>query len=52
METELDATLGYQKGDVQTDNKRNSHSTKNLRTNRGNPQSMPPETAMGSLSQN
>ena len=33
MEAELDATLGYEKnnkGDLQTDNKRNGHSTKNL----------------------
>ena len=33
IEAELDATLGYEKnnkGDLQTDNKRNGHSTKNL----------------------
>ena len=33
MEAEMDATLGYEKnhkGDLQTDNKRNGHSTKNL----------------------
>ncbi len=33
MKAELDATLGYEKnnkGDLQTDNKRNGHSTKNL----------------------
>ena len=35
MEAELDATLGYEKnhkGDLQTDNKRNGHSTKNLKS--------------------
>ena len=34
MEAELDATLGYEKnhkGDLQTDNKRNGHSTKNFK---------------------
>ena len=38
MEAELDASLGYQKnqkGDVQTDNKRNGHSKKNLRSQYG-----------------
>ena len=33
MEAEMDATLGYeknQKGDLQSDNKRNGHSTKTL----------------------
>lgn len=33
MEAEMDATLGYEKnrkGDLQTDNKRNGHSQKNL----------------------
>lgn len=38
MEAELDATLGYEKnhkGDVQTDNKRNGHSTKNLKSQYG-----------------
>ena len=34
MEAELDATLGYEKnhkGDLQTDNKRNGHSTKKFK---------------------
>ena len=38
MEAELDATLGYQKnqkGDTRTDNKRNGHSTKNLKSQYG-----------------
>ena len=38
METELDATPGYEKnhkGDLQTDNKRNGHSTKNLKSQYG-----------------
>ncbi len=38
MEAELDVTLGYEKnhkGDVQTDNKRNGHSTKNLKSQYG-----------------
>ena len=38
MEAELDATLGYEKnhkGDLQTDNKRNGHSTKNLKSQFG-----------------
>lgn len=38
IETELDATLGYEKnhkGDLQTDNKRNGHSTKNLKSQYG-----------------
>ena len=38
MEAELDATLGYgknQKGDVETTNKRNGHSTKNLKSQYG-----------------
>lgn len=38
MEAELDATLGYEKnhkGDLQTDNKRNGHSTKNLKSQYG-----------------
>ena len=38
MEVELDATLGYEKnhkGDLQTDNKRNGHSTKNLKSQYG-----------------
>ena len=38
MEAELDATLGYEKnhkGDLQTDNKRNGHSTKNLKNQYG-----------------
>lgn len=38
MEAELDAALGYEKnhkGDLQTDNKRNGHSTKNLKSQYG-----------------
>ena len=38
MEAELDATLGYEKnrkGDLQTDNKRNGHSTKTLKSQYG-----------------
>ena len=38
IEAELDATLGYEKnnkGDLQTDNKRNGHSTKNLKSQYG-----------------
>lgn len=38
MEAEMDATLGYgknQKGDVETTNKRNGHSTKNLKSQYG-----------------
>lgn len=38
MEAELDATLGYeknQKGDVATDNKRNGHSPKTLKSQFG-----------------
>lgn len=38
MEAELDATLGYeknQKGDLQTSNKRNGHSSKNLKSQYG-----------------
>ena len=38
MEAELDATLGYEKnhkGNLQTDNKRNGHSTKNLKSQYG-----------------
>ena len=38
MEAELDATLGYQKnckGDLQTDNKRNGHSPKKLKSQYG-----------------
>lgn len=38
MEAELDATLGYkknQKGNLQTDNKRNGYSTKNLKSQYG-----------------
>ena len=48
MEAELDATLGYEKnhkGDLQTDNKRNGHSTKNLK-------SQYQETVTVSLNQN
>lgn len=38
MEAELDAALGYEKnhkGDLQTTNKRNGHSTKNLKSQYG-----------------
>ena len=38
MEAEMDATLGYeknQKGDLQSDNKRNGHSTKTLKSRYG-----------------
>ncbi len=38
MEAELDATLGYEKnhkGSLQTDNKRNGHSIKNLKSQYG-----------------
>ena len=38
MEAELDATLGYeknQKGDLNTDNKRNGHSSKTLKSQYG-----------------
>lgn len=38
MEAEMDATLGYeknQKGDTQTDNKRNGHSAKTLKSQYG-----------------
>ena len=38
MEAEMDATLGYeknQKGDLQSDNKRNGHSTKTLKSQYG-----------------
>ena len=38
MEAEMDATLGYEKnrkGDLQTDNKRNGHSQKNLKSQYG-----------------
>lgn len=38
MEAEMDATLGYeknQKGEIQTDNKRNGHSPKNLKSQYG-----------------
>ena len=38
MEAQLDATLGFEKnrkGDLQTDNKRNGHSTKNLKSQYG-----------------
>ncbi len=49
MEAELDATPGYQKnqkGDFQTDNKRNRHSTKTLKACMENSRSMSPETVM------
>ena len=55
MEAELDATLGYEKnhkGDLQTDNKRNGHSTKNLRVNTVNFKSTYQETVTVSLNQN
>ena len=42
MEAEMDATLGYgknQKGDIQSDNKRNGHYTKTLKSQNGELQS-------------
>ena len=54
MEAELDATLGYEKnhkGDLQTDNKRNGHSTKNLKASTVNSKLTYQETGMGSLNQ-
>ena len=54
MEAELDATLGYEKnhkGDLQTDNKRNGHSTKNLKSQYGEFQ-IDVETVTVSLNQN
>ena len=54
MEAELDATLGYEKnhkGNLQTDNKRNGHSTKNLKSQYGEFQIDIPRE-MGSLNQN
>lgn len=50
MEAELDASLGYEKnhkGDLQTDNKRNGHSTKNLKSQYGEFHLMYQETVMG-----
>ena len=55
MEAELDATLGYEKnhkGDLQTDNKRNGHSTKNLKSQYGEFKSTYQETVTVSLNQN
>ena len=55
MEAELDATLGYEKnhkGDLQTDNKRNGHSTKNLKSQYGEFQIDVPRTVTVSLNQN
>ena len=55
MEAELDATLGYEKnhkGDLQTDNKRNGHSTKNLKNQYGEFQIDVPRDRTVSLNQN
>ena len=55
MEAELDATLGYEKnhkGDLQTDNKRNGHSTKNLKSQYGEFQIDVPRDRTVSLNQN
>ena len=55
MEAELDATLGYEKnhkGDLQTDNKRNGHSTKNLKSQDGEFQIYVPRDRTLSLNQN
>ncbi len=55
MEAELDATLGYEKnhkGDLQTDNKRNGHSTKNLKSQHGEFQIDVPRDLTVSLNQN
>ena len=54
MEAELDATLGYQKnqkGDLQTNNKRNGHSTKTLKSQYGEFTVDIPRDRNGSLSQ-
>ena len=50
MEAELDATLGYeknQKGNMETSNKRNGHSPKNLKSQYGEFQIDVPGTGMG-----
>ena len=55
MEAELDATLGYEKnhkGDLQTDNKRNGYSTKNLKSQYGEFQIDVPRDRTVSLNQN
>ena len=55
MEAELDATLGCEKnhkGDLQTDNKRNGHSTKNLKSQYGEFQIDVPRDRTVSLNQN
>ena len=55
MEAELDATPGYEKnhkGDLQTDNKRNGHSTKNLKSQYGEFQIDVPRDRTVSLNQN
>lgn len=55
MEAELDATLGYEKnhkGDLQTDKKRNGHSTKNLKSQYGEFQIDVPRDRTVSLNQN
>ena len=55
MEAELDATLGYEKnhkGDLQTDNKRNGHSIKNLKSQYGEFQIDVPRDRTVSLNQN
>ena len=65
LEAEMDATLGYEKnckGDLKSDNKRNGHSPKTLKSqygefpkhskaSTGNSRSMFPVTAMVSLNQ-
>ena len=55
MEAELDATPGYEKnhkGDLQTDNKRNGHSTKNLKSQYGEFQIDVPRDRNGEFDQN
>ena len=52
MEAEMDATLGYgknQKGDIQSDNKRNGHSPKHLKASMVNSRSMSPVIVTESL---
>ena len=50
MEAEMDATLGYeknQKGNLQSDNKRNGHSTKTLKSQYGEFQIDSPRDRIG-----
>ena len=52
MEAEMDSTLGYgknQKGDIQSDNKRNGHSTKHLKASMVNSRSRSPVIVTESL---